>query len=87
MIDYSFLNTREFMLALERECERREGEQPLMPVDYETYDAIKQADKDFVLTASGESDIRDLSLNDINSCINGYINYPICISRNLKPNN
>ena len=58
-----------------------------MPVDYKTYDAIKQTDKDFVLTASGKSDIRDLSLKDINTFINGYINYPIYISRNLKPNN
>ena len=87
MNDNNFIGSIEFLLALERECERREGEQPLMPVDYKTYDAIKQADKDFALTASGKSDIRDLSLKDINTFINGYINYPIYISRNLKPNN
>lgn len=87
MNDNNFIGSIEFLLALERECERREGEQPLMPVDYKTYDAIKQTDKDFALTASGKSDIRDLSLKDINTFINGYINYPIYISRNLKPNN
>ena len=80
------INTKDFLLALEREADNRENERFIEPVDYKTYDAIKSIDKDFVLTASGKSDIRDLSLDDINGFINGYINYPLQISRTLvKP--
>ena len=80
------INTKDFLLALEREADNRENERFIEPVDYKTYDAIKSIDKDFVLTASGKSDIRDLSLDDINGFINGYINSPLQISRNLvKP--
>ena len=54
------INTKDFLLALEREADNRENERFIEPVDYKTYDAIKSIDKDFVLTASGKSDIRDL---------------------------
>ena len=39
------INTKDFLLALEREADNRENERFIEPVDYKTYDAIKSIDK------------------------------------------
>jgi hypothetical protein len=46
-----------------------------MTMKYKTYDELPTSITDFVLTASGESNIKSLSLHDINTFIEGIEDY------------